>query len=340
VCIMGNDHMTQTDSGVIDRVKDVTLQINLCAADLAYARQTVPELVAAHNPAIRRLAIVDCCRPQRTRIFDPDSRQSAGEFERRVVELRRLAESFKEGGLFHEITYLEPGDARFRSFAGRYARPWMLETHDYGGCAFMPYWAAMELPRTRFVIHYDSDILLHQDPGFSWPDDALALWARQTRAVAAVPRTSPPGFAASPTEDAPTLHEGRPKVPTEGGWFNDWFSTRCFFLDRARLGALLPLVGPFGSVILRLRRLINRGYPPAPELLLFRSLGKRGWRCLNLSSNRAWLLHPTRKDNEYIRLLPGIIESVKTGRVPESQRGYADLKLDAWSAFLPGTSPS
>ena len=195
----------------------ITLQINLCAGDAAYASLTVPALVRAHEGLAHRLAVVDCCRPQRTRIFNPDSRMTEGEFGRRLSDIRDLAEKFKREGLFGEIAYLMPGDARFPELAGRYARHWMTETHDYGGCANMGYWAALGLPRTRFVLHYDADMLVHQDPGFSWIDSAFALWPRQTRAIAAVPRMSPPGFATSPAEDAPTCHEGRPKVQVPGG---------------------------------------------------------------------------------------------------------------------------
>jgi hypothetical protein len=323
-------------TGSIDTAMDVTLQINLCAGDADYAAQTVPALIRAHGGVKSRLAIVDCCRPQRTRIHDPERRLTKSEFARKTSEVRALAEGFKTAGLFDDVTYLEPDDTRFAGLARRYVRPWMTETHDYGGCAFMAYWAVLSLPRTRFVLHYDADILVHQDPGYSWVDGALALWPEQTKAVAAVPRISPPGFAVTPAEDGPSCHEGRPRVNVPGGWMNDWFSTRCFLVDRGRLEPLLPLVGACRAAEYRLRRLVSRGYPPAPEQVLCRSLGTRGWRCLNLASHRAWLLHPARKDSAYYRLLPQLIDSVAAGLVPDAQKGYADLRLDAWSAFAPG----
>jgi hypothetical protein len=322
----------------IDGRSDVTLQINFSAGDAAYAALTVPALVNAHGGVAHRLAVVDCCRPQRTRIFDPDSRVPEAAFRERLGKIRDLAEDFRLGGLFDEVVYLKPGDPRFLHFAKRYGRPWMTETHDYGGCAFMAYWAALDLPRTRFVLHYDADMLLHQDPGFSWIDEAFALWPGDTRAVFASPRISPPGFAASPAEDAPSSHEGRPALRVEGGWHNDWFSTRCFLADRSRLAPLLPLVRGWRTAVYWLRRLADRGYPPGPELLLFQSLGSRGWRCLHLGTPRAWLLHPTRKGADYLGLLPKMLAAVGAGRVPEIQQGFADLRLEAWSAFEPGDS--
>jgi hypothetical protein len=326
--------MTASDKGSVSPgINDVTLQINLCAGDAAYAELTVPALVRAHPGVIHRLAVVDCCRPQRTNLFDPERRMPEGEFNPRLSRIRSLAEEFKGAGLFDEITYLEPGDDRFLRLAAHYCRPWMKQTHDSGGCGYMAYWAAIDLPSTRFVLHYDADMLVHQDPGFSWVDEALAYWPLYAQLISAVPRMSPPGFTTIPADDGPSCHEGRPREAVRGGWLNDWFSTRCFLLDRTRLAPLLPLISPLWSIEFRLRRLLDRGYPPPPELVLFRSLGNRGWRCLNLASECAWLLHPARKDQEYLRLLPGILASVAAGRIPAAQRGFIDLQLDAWSAF-------
>ena len=323
-----------SDPALPSAAEDLTLQINLCAGDAGYAALTVPALVRAHPGAGHRLAVVDCCRQQRTRIYDPETRAPLAAFQERLGRVRALAESFKREGLLDEVTHLEPGDPRFAGFARKYARPWMTETHDYGGCAHQAYWAALELPRTRFVLHYDADMLLWQAPGFSWVEEARGLLPSQPRAIFALPRISPPGFAATPADDGPSLHEGRPPARVPGGWLNDWFSTRCFLLDRERLEPLLPLVRGRKIFEYRLRRLLDRGYPPGPEHLLFKELGGNGWRTLNLDSERAWLLHPTRKDAEYHRLLPGSITAVAAGRVPAAQRGYADLRLEAWAEFL------
>ena len=322
------------DAGPQAPAGGLTLQINLCAGDAGYAALTVPPLVRAHPEATRRLAVVECCRQQRTRIYDPETRAPQAAFQERLARVRALAEEFRRAGLFDEVAYLEPGDPRVRGFAAQYARPWMTETNDYGGCAYMAYWASLELPRTRYILHYDADMLLHQDPGFAWTAEALALLPTQPRAIFTIPRISPPGFAATPAEDAPSCHEGRPPARVPGGWLNDWFSTRCFLLDRERLEPRLPLVRGRRILAYRLRRLIDRGYPPGPEHLLFHELGGKGWRTLNLAAERAWLLHPTRKDGEYHRLLPGIVAAVAAGRFPAAQRGYADLRLEAWTEFL------
>lgn len=309
----------------------VTLQINLCAGDARYAELTVPALVRAHPGAAARLAVVDCCRPQRTRIFDTERRLPEPAFGANLRRVREIAAQFRAAGLFDEVVWLEPGSPLFANLAARYVRPWMTETHDYGGCAHMPYWAGLELPRTRHVLHYDADMLLHQAPGFDWAGEALRHWDGLPQAVAATPRISPPGFAGA---DAPSLYEGRPAERVAAGWLNDWFSTRCILVDRVRLAPHLPLMRSWAGAAAWLRKLADRGYPVGPELLLHRVLGPKGLRRLNLADERAWLLHPNRKAAEFVALLPRILNSVAAGQVPPAQKGNPDIALDAWQEML------
>ncbi len=313
---------------------DITLQINLSAGDAAYAALTVPRLVRAHPGVAHRLAVVDLCRPQRTRIFAPDQRLPEPAFSQRAQQIRQIADDLRAAGCFDELIVLEPHSQRFADLARRYLAPGMTDTHDYGGCANMAYWAAIDAPRTRFVLHYDADMCLHQAPGFDWPTEALRVWDNYPNALFTTPRISPPGFANTPADDAPSLHEGRPAQRVPDGWLNDWFSTRCFLLDRQRLAPHLPLMRGRLGWEYRLRRFIDRGYPPGPEILLFRALGGRGVRRLNLADERAWLLHPNRKPTAYLSLLPALLDSVSKGKIPDAQCGHSEIDLPAWEAFL------
>ncbi len=315
-------------------LRDVTLQINLSAGDASYAEQTVPCLVRAHPGVARRLAVVDCCRPQRTRIFDPERRVPESGFHERLTRIRDLAAGFQKQGLFDDVVWLETGSPLFQRFATRFVRPWMIETHDYGGCAFMGYWAALDVPATRFVLHYDADMCLYQEADFDWAAEALRHWSMLPQVVAATPRISPPGFARTPTEDAPSLHEGRPAERVPAGWLNDWFSTRCLLMDRERLAPNLPLVAGWRTLAFWFRRMIDRGYPVGPEILLHQVLGPRGLRRLNLADERAWLLHPNSKPANFLAMLPEILAAVHSGRIPSVQRGHSDFDLAAWKKFL------
>ncbi len=311
-----------------------TLQVNLSPGDLGYAELTVPRLVAAHPGAAERLLVVDCCRPQATRIVDPERRFARPAFDDRVAAVRGLAGRWRRSGLFDRLEFIEPGDPRLGALARRFVRPWMTETHDYGGCAFMAYWAALAAARCPLLVHYDADIVLRHPAASDWVVEAAAAMAAAPGVIAAAPRTSPPGWAPAPAADAPSRHEGRPLARTPAGWLHDWFSSRCFVLDCGRLGPHLPLIGAVEGLGWRFRRLAGRGYPPSPELVLHHGLSRRGLRCLILSNPETWLLHPGVKPPDLAALLPRLFAANDAGMLPPSQRGCADIDFPAWRHLL------
>lgn len=313
-----------------------TLQINLSPGDVAYAESTVPYLAEAHRDSVdEKLAIVDCCRPQKTKIVDPDQRFPEPGFSQRVEKICAIAESLKVKGYLDRIVYLRPNDPLFPLLSKKYLRNVVKETHDYGACALMSYLAGLEIPTTRYILHYDADMLLYQQPGYDWSVEAQNLMEKEEKAVAASPRTSPPFATEKNMTDAPSLHEGRPFFSVTGGWCNDWFSTRCYLIDQEKLASYLPLLQGRLLIETLAVKYLNRGYPRSPEIMLFKTVGGAGgWR-LNLKSEQAWLLHPATKPPRYLELLPLMLKAVQQGKVPREQKGYADINLAAWEEFLP-----
>lgn len=351
----------------------ITLQINLSPGDLAYASQTIPKLALAHQSGIEeRLAIVDCCRPQRTKFVDPDRRFPESAFYQRVDEITALAETFKRDGYFDRVVYVRPGSGLIAALSSRYLGGVVSETHDAGACGLMSYLAAFEEARTRFLLHYDADMLLYQAAGYDWAEEATGLMSRSPQTLSACPRSSPPHNTESNVADAPSLHEGRPLARVEGGWLNDWFSTRCFLMDLRKLSGYLPLIDGMSLWATRVKKILagvhmppnwyadprdllrlSQGwgtperilkylmwrycspiYPLAPEILLFHRVAPSGGRRLNLSTQQAWLLHPSTKPHRFVQLLPEILRSVAAGEVPDAQRGHADIILEAWEGLL------
>ena len=308
-----------------------TLQINLSPGDVAYAELTVPALLAAHPGATERLLVVDLCKPQATAIVNPAVRFPEPAYAERQARVAALADGWLARGQVDRVVTLRAGDPLFATLSRRYLRPWVRETHDYGGCALMAYLAAFELCRTPLLLHYDADMLLFQAGGFDWVATASAALADTPDIVAATPRPAPPMTTAP---DAPTAHERLNLRDHPAGWLNAWFSTRCYLFDLERLRPHLPLLQGriyWETLLARLRR---RGYPRSPEIMLFRRMeAARQWR-LTLRDRRSWLLHPTRKGPQFLRLLPGIMEAVRNEAMPSSQAGNQDLDLDAWESFL------
>lgn len=234
---------------------DITLQLNLCAGDLAYAEETVPALVATHRPDVREVLIVaDACHPQSTPVLHSPSRFPAAGFAERVARLRALCARWQSEGLVDRVEFLEPQSARVRELNRKYsgrATPW---THDHLGHAFSAYFAGWESARTRYVLHFDADILLHQATGFSWLQAAVAVLESESKVLAVSPRIAPPLPGAG---ELRMVRPGEPGcgwvsswrlTPDSRGWRSDWFSTRCHVMDRERLAALLPLTPQRGPM--------------------------------------------------------------------------------------------
>jgi hypothetical protein len=314
---------------------DTSLQINLSAGDVAYARSTVPALVQAHRGFVKEtVAVVDCCRPQRTKIVDPDARFPLPMFLRRVDEITSIAEELHRAGVLDRVYYLRASDPLLSTIQQKYLNNRVQATHDYGGCALTAYLAAFEVIKTRYLLHYDGDMLLHQQPGFDWAEEAIPLLARHSGALAATPRISPPFSERLNVADGPSRRTGRPYVKVDGGWRDDWFSTRCFLMDTQKMSRFLPLLSGRLYLETLILKWLNRGYPRSPELMMFRRIGGGGgWR-LNLSTERAWLLHPRTKPDKYLRLLPEIIESLVAGHAPLTQIGEPEVDVEAWAGFV------
>ncbi len=321
---------------------NVTLQINLSPGDITYAGITVPFLAKAHQANVdEKLAIVNCCRPQKTKIVDPDKKFPELEYSYQVKEICIIAEKLKRKGYLDRIVYLYPGDSLISLAYHKYMGGWLRinDTHDYGGGGLIPYFAGLAAANTRYVLHYDPDMLLYQAPGYDWSVEAKHLMNKQDKIISASPRISPLFSKEQGVADAPSLHEGSVPTPVEGGWQNSWISGRCYFLDHEKLSKYLPLTQGKALLELLAVKYLNRGYPKAFEVILSNRTKAAGcWR-LDLNSQQAWLLHPKTKPPRYIELLPDIIEAVLQGQVPPKQRGYADINLSIWEEFLATSKP-
>jgi hypothetical protein len=316
---------------------DVTLQINLSPGDINYANLTVPALVDAHRANVQEtLVIVDCCRPQKTRILDPEISFPEPEFNRRVEKICTISEALKSRGYIDRLVFIHPEDPLLPLISKKYLANLIkeTETHDFRGAGFMAYLAGLDLPKTRYVLHYDADMLLYQESGYDWATEAIDLMNQFPNVLSTVPRTSPPFNVTQDHPDAPSLQEGRPCMVVKGGWLNDWFNTQCFLMDREKLSHYLPLIQGKTFLQYLVFKYIQLTLPKSPEMMLIRQVGGNGGRRLVMDSKRAWLIHPTSKPSRYIELLPLILKAVYQGCVPASQKGNPNFQLPAWENFL------
>jgi hypothetical protein len=313
----------------------ITLQINVAAVDVSYAQHIVPALAASHRAVCREIILtVDGCKPQKTKMTDPAVRCREPQFSRDVEALRALGESLLRQGTVDRVVHLTPGDPWLAEVTRKYSGRWIHETHDYGGRPITGYWAGVEAARTRFVIHYDGDMFLYQEPGFDWAASAIPFLDRQPNAVSASPRLTAPYAARIPYGDSASSHEGVPLAPTEGGWKQFFFSTRVFLIDRQKFERYLPL-GRGRALLEQLAvKTLRRGFPRSAEKMFWTTVGGAGGYRLILSTEKAWVLHPGWKPDGYADAVPSILASVARNRVPDEQLGKTEVQLDAWRAFV------
>ncbi len=311
---------------------DFTLQINISPGDLAYADIIVRQLVKHHASVPNKLLVVDCCKPQKTKLVNPEIKFPEPAFTEKVNALSLLVESFQRDHLFTEVKFLFPEDAIFELLSKKYTNRVIQTTHGAGGTAQMAYWAGIELATTRYVIHFDGDILMYQKSGYEWWKEAAILMNQENKAIFAIPRNAP---CANIDSTIPTKYEGTEIVLHESFWLHNWFSTRVFMIDKHKLERSMPLISGKLYLQLLLRKLPFRAFPLDPEIIFFRSLGlKKGYRRLILLNKDAWTLHPTEKTDQFISLLPRMVDSINNNRVPQKQLFNEDLLLDEWNFFL------
>lgn len=313
-------------------MQDITLQINISPGDVNYADLTVTALVNQHTGIKKRLLVVDCCRPQKTKILDPDTRFPQEKFEHGVEKITVISKQLLAKNIVSDVYYIKPGDPNIDRLSTKYLRGLYKTTHSAGGTANMGYWFGMDLPDTRYVLHYDGDIMLYQKPGFNWPVEAIKQMELNPDALIAVPRLCPP--LTRPGTDLPSLHEGRPFESHHDFWKNDWFSTRHFLLDKQRLNKYLPLVRGKVMMELLLRKYSNKAFPIDPEILIHKSVAPRGGKRLVLKSEDAWILHPVDKSQLFLDALPEFIKAIAAGKTPNEQRGNENIILDAWLKYF------
>ncbi len=309
----------------------ITLQINLSPGDINYAQLTVPALVASHADIPHRLLVVDCCKPQKTKIVDPDIKFPEPLFKERVRQIKSIANNLLKEGVATEVYFLEPGDPLIAHISKKYFRNIVKETHEYGGIGISSYLAGLELTKTRSMLHFDGDMLFHQSNGFKWYEHALRILEANPDCISATPGIAPLNGMAI---QKPSLDHWSAFTKVAGGYKDTFFSARQFLIDKQRLARYLPLLkGPALWETL-LVKYLNRGYPRAVENIFFKRFRSAGAYRFMLESENCWVLHPLQKPEPYLAILPAIIEKVYKGDIPKAQLGHENIQLEAWQSFL------
>ena len=297
------------------------LSILVARTDTRFMLQTIPHLVrACRHPFARRVLVVDTA---------PLGRR----FRRRpgigtAEELQACCRQLIEAGIVDAVAPIDYApESRRRVYRKHFVVP-MRQTHSHGGYPILGSSAAIEESRADFLLHFDSDMLLYQEPGFSWIDEGISLLREHADLMAVQPRSGPPH------------RDGRLRQQEEAGEAYErddrgifrfkTFSSRVFLIDRRRFEHLLPLRPALPLLEILRNYLTSRNTMPEWEIMVGCRLQKTGFIRADLMSTRAWTLHPDERGERFEAALPGVIARIEAGDYPPEQGGYYDLLLDLW----------
>jgi hypothetical protein len=197
---------------------------------------------------------------------------------------------------------------------------------DHRGVPLLGWIAGLDAAKTKFVVHFDSDILLHQDTGFSWIEVGKRLIEQDSTTMFVSPLPGPP------TTDGGLLGQViAPERDSRGNFRFKTFSSRRFLVDKDRLENLLPTPDAHTSWKRRALMRLGIGNSLLPwEVSVSRALARSPYYRVHLSSPKAWSLHSPDHGRDWLQALPEIVRRVEEGQYPREQAGYYDLILSAW----------
>jgi hypothetical protein len=189
-------------------------------------------------------------------------------------------------------------DTIARVMTRHFGNPTTAAVDDRGRPVFQYLWAVDQCD-ADYVLHYDSDILVHFEDGGAWIDESVAAMRANPKLLGTVQEAGPPR--------ATTLMDWifgyRPRTPA-----NRWqrpqdfvFSTRYFLIDRVRFLDLSPLRSACSQRL---------------EDAVTQTMHERGLELWAIADDRNWAIHPETHNANHTRYLIDLIRLVEAGRQP------------------------
>ncbi|MGH7517638.1 MAG: hypothetical protein ACREOC_09235 [Gemmatimonadales bacterium] len=298
------------------------LSILVARIDTPFMLQTIPHLVrSCRFPFARRVLVVDTAPLGRRYRRRPN----IGTAE----ELNACCTQLLQAGVMDAIMPIDYSPHYRRRTYQKHFTGLMRQTHSSGGYPILGSIFAIEESRADFLVHFDSDMLLYQDSGFSWIEEGIKLLRDHPDLLAVLPRSGPSSRDGRLRQQE---ERGQAYEPDVRGIFSfKTFTSRVFLIERRRFERLLPLRPPLPVMELLRNYFTARNTMPEWEVMVGSRLRKTGFVRAELMSPRAWTLHPEERGQRFEAALPNVIARVEAGYYPAEQGGYYDLLLDHWT---------
>ena len=254
---------------------------------------TIPHLVRMNNfPFEERVLAIDTS----PLTGEKASRPGIGTME----ELRDCGEQLLKADVVDRVVDLDfTPSYRDRVYSKHFGSP-ISPTHDCHGAAILGYIFTIEECKSEYVLHFNSDMLLHQQGDRNWIAEAIGLMQQHPKMMFSRPLCGPP------TEDG-TMHQRHSYEKDPDGFYKfKFFSSRAYLINCKRFEQLLPLPILWHSP----EKLENW------EIMVSKKLEQTDYFRGDLTNPKAWTLHPKDRSPEFIQALPSIIKRIESGDFP------------------------
>ncbi|HEY0947723.1 MAG TPA: hypothetical protein VGD81_20740 [Opitutaceae bacterium] len=298
----------------------VSLHISLAPRDVAHAGALLPHQLRQLAPHVEEV------------VLTVDGGPGTQDDDAALAQFRSLVEPWRDAGPRLVLRNADYSPARRRELAAAFFRHGTMPAQTYRAGPFHAYFDGWFATSREFVFHLDSDIFLGGDVG-GWLAEAIALLRSEPQVLACNPLPGPP---------APDFRINQPQAQRwlegpRGAHRFDSFTTRLFFMNRARLVGLEPCLHLRRAAWRQqVRGFVERTSPYAlPEDIISEYQRARGWHRVDFlgAAPGLWSLHPPFRNAEFYQKLPELVRRIETDDLPPAQRGDYDLNdsLVDWS---------
>ena len=299
-----------------------SLSILVARTDIPFMMQTIPHLVRMCNYNFLEKCLII------------DTAPLSGKFKSRpgigsLSELRECCEKLVQQGIIDRLIDIDYSRATIKKLYQKHFGRFVKHTHNYRGYPIYGSIFAIEAVKGDYVLHFDSDMLLHQKPNFNWIEEGMQLLDENEEVMFVSPLSGPP------TEDGALQQRGVEYELDTGGFykFKD-FTSRKYLLKKEKFDSFLPMEPAWISWKRRLASVITGKSPLWNwEIMVSKHLEKTGNRRADLAAPNAWTLHTPDHGKDFIEALPNVISQVEMGNYPPEQAGDYDLELNAWIKY-------
>ena len=280
--------------------------------EIGFLEQTIRHVVRVSNyPFMERLLHIDV--------------ESGG--RETLLKLREISQRLVADAVIDRVVELDHTIAHDRAVVSRYFdRPRIRRSRDHRNIPLFAWISGIEACTSRYLLHFDCDILLCQAPPYSWINEGIHLLRERSDIMSVAPHPGPP------TPDGIFHQRPSAKWKRDDGFlaFNT-FTTRRYLIDTDRFQELLPIPLTHCPWKKRVRRwLRGKGTANTWERHMKTALAESRFCRADLDTPHAWTLHCKARGKLFEDALPQIIARIEAGEFPDQQAGHYNLKLELW----------